>query len=75
MPSKRYSSEQIILKLKEAEVLLGKDQTVQRWDCRHLWLCGRVSDRQDMHPIGSDDRCQTCAFGRRDCSTKCGILK
>ena len=30
MPRKRYSSEQIILKLREAEVLLGRGHTVQQ---------------------------------------------
>ena len=30
MPRKRYSSEQIILKLREAEVLLSPGQTVQQ---------------------------------------------
>ena len=30
MPRKRYSSEQIILKLREAEVLLSQGQTVQQ---------------------------------------------
>ncbi len=30
MPTKRYSSEQIILKLREAEVLLSQGQTVQQ---------------------------------------------
>ena len=28
MPRKHYSSEQIILKLREMEVLLGQDQTI-----------------------------------------------
>ena len=53
MPRKRYSSEQIILKLREAEVLLSQGQTVQQ-ACKTLEISERTYYRWRREYGGMD---------------------
>lgn len=53
MPRKRYSSEQIILKLREAEVLLSQGQTVQQ-ACKTLEISDQTYYRWRREYGGMD---------------------
>ena len=53
MPRKRYSSEQIILKLREAEVLLSQGQTVQQ-ACKTLEISEQTHYRWRREYGGMD---------------------
>ena len=53
MPRKRYSSEQIILKLREAEVLLSQGQTVQQ-TCKTLEISEQTFYRWRREYDGMD---------------------